>query len=398
MLLKLSDGNFYIANSMKGDDGVEIDRKLPGSIKKLSNSNYQFAPLNPGETTPICMYKGKNTPNMCGRSLKIILPETKMYILSIQDLESFNSVQIGVSKIIDNTFDLNMSINGHSYDYKGSGLFLPIDIDKEDTSVTDTTNTSFVKDRLKFWDSFVDGDIGFIEFTRDVRNKDRIDNFVPENQLPYNMSKAGFTSLDFIPSMGKTLFIKPTTTTSSECSSFASSVGGSVISTGSVPIAMLKTIYSLGGESSQSCVIGNDKLDGFNSVEWAVRKNIYSGSFSYKCSPYICDSINQCEIDTCPKETIGTPPVLTEYIGTLLPPAYNEPGCRDQKCDGKKPFIEFCGRQGSCNSSQNSFTDNSGHCFELYCNQGNLNVGKKTCEVMSCPQGTVQTTGGMCTR
>ena len=398
MLLQLSDGNYYVANSMKGDDGIEIDRKLPGSIKKLSNSNYQFAPLNPGETTPVCMYKGKNTPNMCGRSLKIILPEAKLYVLAIQDLESFNAVQIGGTKIIDNTFDLNMSINGNKYDYKGSGLFTPIEIVKEDTSVTDTTNTKFVKDRLKFWDSFIDGDIGFIEFTRDVRNKDRVDNFVPENQIPYNMSKVGFTSLDFIPSMGKTIFIKPTTTTASECSAFASSVGGSVITTSSVPVAMLKTIYSLGGENSQSCIIGNDKLDGFNSIEWAVRKNIYSGSFSYKCSPYICDEINQCEIDTCPKETLGTPPVLTEYIGTLLPPAYNEPGCREQKCDGKKPFIEFCGRQGSCNASQNSFTDASGHCFELYCNQGNLNVNKKTCEVMSCPQGTVPTTGGMCSR
>lgn len=398
MLLQLSDGNYYIANSMKGDDGIEIDRKLPGSIKKLSNSNYQFAPLNPGETTPVCMYKGKNTPNMCGRSLKIILPETKLYVLTIQDLESFNAVQIGGTKIIDNTFDLNMSINGNNYDYKGSGLFTPIDIVKEDTSVTDTTNTASIKDRLKFWDSFIDGDIGFIEFTRDVRNKDRIDNFVPENQLPYNMSKAGFTSLDFIPSMGKTIFVKPTNTSASECSAFASSVGGSVIAISSIPVAMLKTIYSLGGENSQACIIGNDKLDGFNSIEWAVRKNIYSGSFSYKCSPYICDGTNQCEIDTCPKETIGNPPVLTEYIGTLLPPAYNEEGCRDQKCDGKKPFIEFCGRQGACNSSQNSFTDASGHCFELYCNQGNLNVNKKTCEVMSCPQGTVPTTGGMCSR
>lgn len=397
MAVTLSDGNTYVSEHYKDSAGVEVDRNLPPHIRKLSNSNYFIEPQVLGEPAFKCSYLGKQTPGYCGNLVKIIMPEPKMTAIAYQDIESLNP-SLG-SKRDNNNFDLNITINEKSVPYKGRGVKQEVVLDKSFTSETDLSSikNKGLADRIEFWDSFMDGDIGFLEFVRDVYNKDRVENFVPENHIPYEMSKKGFSSIKFNPDSGQTFFVSPLMTTAATCQEGASMTGGVIIDIASVPDSSKKMAYSLGGGNEGSCIIMNNKRDSFQSIDWAVRKNIYNGNFSYKCSPYICNTKNECLINTCPFETIGTPPELVEYQGTLLPPAYNEEGCRLQKCDGNKPLIDMCGRPGPCDSGKNNLEDNN-QCFELYCAEGMLNLSKKSCQVLKCPFGFTETSNGLCTR
>lgn len=397
MAVTLSDGNTYVSEHYKDAAGVEVDRNLPPHIRKLANSNYFIEPQVLGEPAFKCSYLGKQTPGYCGNLVKIIMPEPKMTAIAYQDIESLNP-SLG-SKRDNNNFDLNITINEKTVPYKGRGVKQEVVLDKSFTSETDLSSikNKGLADRIEFWDSFMDGDIGFLEFVRDVYNKDRVENFVPENHIPYEMSKKGFSSIKFNPDSGQTFFVSPLMTTAATCQEGASMTGGVIIDIASVPDSSKKMVYSLGGGNEGSCIIMNNKRDSFQSIDWAVRKNIYNGNFSYKCSPYICNTNNECLINTCPFETIGTPPELVEYQGTLLPPAYNEEGCRLQKCDGNKPLIDMCGRPGPCDSGKNNLEDNN-QCFELYCAEGMLNLSKKSCQVLKCPFGFTETSNGLCTR
>jgi hypothetical protein len=148
-------------------------------------------------------------------------------------------------------------------------------------------------------------------------------------------------------------------------------------------------------ESDNFCLFFTDSFTDFQSINWAVKKNSYIGSFTFKCSPYICDTTGQCEIDKCPHEVISG--VDTEYIGTKLPDIYaQDVGCKLQKCDGKLATIPVCGLDApGCDITLQNVYMESGKCYEYYCPVGMLNQNGK-CEVLACPLGTTETATGMC--
>lgn len=75
------------------------------------------------------------------------------------------------------------------------------------------------KDRLKFWDSYKDKDLGFIEFVRDVSAADAKENFVPEDIVPYKMNALNFTAIDKYEN--NTFFVSSSAIESDSCNKFA---------------------------------------------------------------------------------------------------------------------------------------------------------------------------------
>lgn len=78
-------------------------------------------------------------------------------------------------------------------------------------------------DTIKFWDSYLDGDIGFIEFVKDVKEKDRADGYIPEFNFLYEMLAIGFTGQSAI---GKhTIYVSGEEMSSSQCQKIADDMG-----------------------------------------------------------------------------------------------------------------------------------------------------------------------------
>lgn len=389
MALQLSDGNWYVSSSFKNKDNIEIERKMPNFVQKLDNSFYQFdANSSIGLN---CFYKGNDMNSSCSNSFKVIMPDPKLSLIGISDIESLFESSNPLHISGDNEFNMQMIVGDLNVSYIGSNVITPLQL--SNTTVQDG-NSSMEKifDRLLFWDSYKDKNIGFIEFVRDVKDSDRLDNFVPENQIPYEMAKLGFTSIDYSSDYKKTYFVKPTQT--SNCQSIASTIGGTVFSNWD-NIKDPNFGKYIGSTRLGSCTIVKDTKESFGLLSWAVRKNIYRGNFTYECSPYICDNGGSCDIATCPTET-STNGSTIEYFGNILPASYSEPGCRNQICDGNKEFINYCGRNAGCDQNMSGIVFENNHCYELYCNEGALNTDTKTCTIERCPVGSIPATDGSC--
>ena len=431
MALKLSDGNWYISKSFIDKNGDPVSRgSIPPYVKYLSNSYYQIdnnIDLNTTMTTVVpntCNYKGHEMTGYCGNKLKIIMPNPKLKLVAVQDLESLllspeseSAYPDDTPSVNNNTFDLTFKVSGGVYEYKNatgasSGYILPkdlvsVDNDKVESSITDETRTEEDKnlaDRLVFWDSFKDGEIGFIEFVREVYHSDTAENFLPEYQEVYEAAGLGFNGIDFKPSVGKTILVKGTNTTSTECTNLSHKIKNSYVVDTSIfgsdtEFNGAKIIASLGGlNSSSSCVLAIDKPVSFKNDNWSVRKNTYSGAYTYKCSPYTCNAASKCNIATCPTREIDG--VEYEFFGSQLPDSIPITGteCTAQICDANQPYIEYCGRKIGCDEINESvFKDEStDKCYEYYCPSGSFNTTTKTCETISCPQGTVENSDGSC--
>lgn len=87
------------------------------------------------------------------------------------------------------------------------------------------------KDRLLFWDSYLDKNLGFIEFIKEVKDEDKENGFLPQNNLLYEMLSQGFTATEAVE--GSTIFVSSKVLTETECNALAeknSLVKGSIVS------------------------------------------------------------------------------------------------------------------------------------------------------------------------
>jgi len=425
MAIKLSDGNWYVSQSFIDENGNIVDRgEFPSYIKYMPNSLYQIdnnVILPDGTQTVItynCNYKGHNMKGYCGNKVKIIMPKPQLEIVAIEDIESLihglkdldsNGAEVPATE--NNSFDLQISVENRDFTYQGTGQLPLLSLVSEtndivEDSVTlknDTDAEEVITDRLVFWDSFKDGDIGFIEFSREVKDSDRIENFVPEYEESYEAYPLGFTAIEYDQATNKTIFVRNLPTTASECSNLAAQIeNAAVVDTsifaGIVNDAGSRSVARLGGLNTEYCTIAVTGPVAFSNVKWAVRKNTYEGTWTYKCSPYNCNASNNCILATCPIKTIDN--TNYEYFGTVLPASLPVPNgsCTDQVCDGTKDFIDYCGREIGCDQfNESTFVEEStGNCYEYYCDQGMLNTESRTCEIMACPQGTSENSDGTC--
>ncbi len=408
MAVKLTDGFWYVVEKVKDPAGNELPRgTIPSSVKLLDKAYYQIMDTNPNALT--CKFNGVQVNGYCGNSIKMTLPGTKMGIVAFSDIESI----IGLDSVTaDNTFNLNVSIGTNPFTYSGSRLMPIKNLEGLPNLVLEPEYDTYLSNKLDFWDSFVDKDIGFLEFIREVKSEDRADNFVPENVVPYDMLSKGFTVNEYIPAISGVLFVKPTPTTPAECSSFATQIGGSVVTISSFTPDLVPLAYTRGVAETGACSVITNKIpEAFEFVKIAIRKNFYTGGFEYKCSPYTCSN-HECATATCVTETIGgtnmqngvvTSSQTVTYQGTILPDSLKPTDptvCTDQVCDAKLNYVRQCGREVGCDQRANvTFDPVNNKCLESYCDNGGiLNTSTNTCQLFKCPYGTIENAAGACVR
>lgn len=73
--------------------------------------------------------------------------------------------------------------------------------------------------RLNFWDSYLDKNLGFIEFPPTVSEENRKEKFITEKRFPYEMNKEGFTAIDYIGS--STFYVYEGEMSPEECNLYA---------------------------------------------------------------------------------------------------------------------------------------------------------------------------------
>jgi len=414
MAMQLSDGNWYIAKDFYNDAGIKVERDLPSMIITIPNANYINLDRNNEVPSDKCMYKGNAIKDSCFTKFKLLLPTNKLKLKAIMDIDSLLSViknrDLTDSEITptseqeNNVFDLEFSVgysgfeynsdsglvellgSGTSFRYEGTGFIRPLEFPL-DVNVTQTTEIDEgFRDRLDFWDSYIDGSIGFIEFVREVADADRALGFVPENPLPWDLSNIGFTGIDF--SGSNSVFVS-NSTDSSTCSSLISTYGGSEITDSTSGYSGAVSQLNYLGYYSDSNVCGFTKMGmhAFGNMFWAVKKTVYNGSSEYKCSPYVCKA-GMCDIATC----------MTGYSGSQIPSTMEDSAaCTSDVCDANKDYVDYCGKDGGCDLTLDTVFELDNICYERFCPTGILNASTSTCTIERCPKGSIEDTNGNCT-
>lgn len=434
MAIQLSDNNWYVSEYFLNSKGENIKRDMPPFIRKLPNKNYIFddsVPESDSTTNSInndslkCIYKGEDIINACTKSaVKILMPEPELYIKSVLDIESLsNDMELEDPEdeksdmvYITHNNNINISIKNRDklYDLKSSSSS---DIDKKgrvidiikfpslNTQNDDMLNSEkdAIKDRLYFWDSFIDGDIGFLEFVREVDNSDSAEGYVPEKPEPFSMSNLGFSSIDYIDSANTTFFVKPSYTSEADCINYSKLLNDSEILNSNFTIDTNSKLKSLGSREPNSCtLIIKNSLKSFSSIDWAVKKSSYISTWRYMCSPYICNEKNECGVASCPTKEVTDINGNTEtyiYKGNILPASLEKDAsfCNSQDCDMNEDYNENCGRVVTCNTEDKDiFSGSNNECYRYKCNEGILDLDKKTCKVMKCPDNLSENSEGYC--
>ena len=184
MAIQLTDGLWYTVENVFDKQGNKLIRDVPNFVVGLDKSMFKIVKENEA-----CVTKGAKAPEYCGDEVLVYMPNPDLGVIGIADLDSLNK-EIDSSK---NSVNLTVTIND-----------IKIPLTKNIDSIA---NNPFVvqpisasteyEDRLNFWDSYIDGDIGFIEFVREISPQAKRDGFVPENKIPFEWAEKGFTNIEY---------------------------------------------------------------------------------------------------------------------------------------------------------------------------------------------------------
>ena len=184
MAIQLTDGLWYTVENVFDKQGNKLIRDVPNFVVGLDKSMFKIVKENEA-----CVTKGVKAPEYCGDEVLVYMPNPDLGVIGIADLDALNK-EIDSSK---NSVNLTVTIND-----------IKIPLTKNIDSIA---NNPFVvqpisasteyEDRLNFWDSYIDGDIGFIEFVREISPQAKRDGFVPENKIPFEWAEKGFTNIEY---------------------------------------------------------------------------------------------------------------------------------------------------------------------------------------------------------
>lgn len=184
MAIQLSDGLWYTLDAAYNEQGKRISRSVPDFVVGLDRSLFKIEKENEE-----CNVKGEKVKGYCGDEVLLYMPTPDLGVIGIAELDSLDDDKDKSG----NSVNLSITING---------IKMPLTksinaIENNPFIVQPVTASSEYSDRLNFWDSYIDGDIGFIEFVREISSVDKNENFVPENKLPYEMANKGFTNIEY---------------------------------------------------------------------------------------------------------------------------------------------------------------------------------------------------------
>lgn len=380
MAVHLSDGNWYVAKSMRDTAGHEVDRDLPSFIKYIDNSLYYPVDYNQSEQID-CMYKGKKLEKQtCLKAVKIVMPKPDLSVIGVRDIESLKRLQPEKYRKVDVNIKIQFQ-KGPALRVRG--LKVPeIKLQKDKVNFNSAKPLG-VTDKLLFWNSFNDGFVGFLEFVRETKDQDRLDGFVPEKNLPYILASKGFTSIYYDENKMVTYAINPTNKNAEFCDGEYKAEFAPLMET------TKGKIRYLGGSADRGCILLiNGTVGGadFAHQYYSVKKEYYTGNYQFKCSPFNCVG-HQCFIATCPDG----------FYGDLVPEYLKKNGaCTEQKCDGTKDYVQMCGKKVDCRKKNKDLVYKDGRCYEYVCREGIFHPEDKTCWIKKCPPGTHENGDGTC--
>lgn len=415
MAIRLSDGYWYVSSYLKDIDGNDYatTRSLPSKVRIMNPSYYIDLEDIEGNKAPIlCKYQGIDVlQTICSRKVKIVLPEFGLKVEAIADIQSLHNIMDRsqtFNGVVDNEFTNYKFIANGSIEhvYSGVGQMSEAVFAKGETQIA-TDSILDINDRLRFWDSYEDGYVGFLEFTRGVKPEDQADGFIPEIPTPFELNSKGFTSISsltetdgYIQDGDKTYFIRPYVIGAFEdtCEAVASEYNLAVHSGSFGDEETTKIAKVHGAFNEGACILSVDGFLSQDSVIWGIKNEYTTAGFKFVCSEYECQSDGFCEAAICP----------TDYQGGLYPENYNlqypnliPPACELDACDTQLPFEPLCGQETVCDTSKiNVIEIEDGSCQEIYCEPttGYFNPTTGLCEKMECPSGTIETPEGDCVK
>jgi len=393
MALKFSDDNWYVISNVTDNMGEEVDMDLPKGIRLLTNKNYEIT-----NYTDSCKYKDINlNPNLCGVNVKIKSPGTQLYLKEITDIESLRKIK-KENVSVNNKINLSFNFNGTILDINKTGVWDPTTkVDFNVTKVDIDSDFNNIENRIRFWDSYENGYIGFIEFVNEVNYNDRESGFVPEFFDYEKLLGKGFTSIfllsdkdaylnsEDIKKYSLTYAVRVRPTSKESCENFASEFNGNVIDMNNFNIPERESlIKSMGMRDRYSCIISLSGIKIPDNSKYAIKIRSFTGKAVYKCSPYKCKD-SKCIKASCEEGFEGN--MLPDYFK----PMNGE--CTEEVCDGNSDFVEVCGKIGNCPDSENVIIDKNGNCQKMYCSEGYFDMSSKKCIVKKCPPTTLMKNG-----
>lgn len=299
------------------------------------------------------------------------------------------------------------------------------------------TSTYDKSARIEFWDPYVDGYLGFLEFVKEPYSKDREDGFHPKNERAFDLGEHGFTS---ISNYGTTTYFVSAETvgigmTETDCTNIENKYGltrvtdplsleaiylkrlaGDRIKDSTLPPICSVGVYNSGtglcdyaapgstpflyckygelNEQKTACSVNKrcilkepNKYDTFNMYDEAYKVLSSTGAEVYQCAPLTCKD-HYCQEAYCPDGYIGTLHNASEVVPSTA--------CVGQTCDANKEYYPYCGKTGGCPTGptivqEGLDSSNTGNqCFEYYCENGTFDPVEKKCKTFACPPNTYE--------
>ena len=395
MAVQFNNSDWYVMGNVLSNDGSSINVEKPSFVKTLPSSYYS---ISASENT-VCKYKGKNIfGSVCGNRVIVRGINLKDKVTKIAPVKTLFSLFDSASPFdtSSDNYDLHVYALGQfqgTITNNNSSIQIPelaTYVNKDKSLELDYNN------RLRFWDPFKDYNIGFIEFVPEVYPSDRLEGYVPDLLLYDEMLAEGFTSIK-LPAyddkylsdnsklgIGITYFVKPTRTENENCNEYAIRFSLTRVDPTTFNVVDQEKLYKvLGFRENSACILAKQGVEIPSAAKYAILKKTWTGPKEFFCSPYTCVGTT-CKIETCQDNTNGQ----------LLTSEYdNSTACKEQKCDGNKDYVPFCGITGPCPNG--SKEDSSGNCIQNSCPDGSeYHDGK--CQILRCPDGTTEHDDGGC--
>lgn len=265
--------------------------------------------------------------------------------------------------------------------------------------------------RLEFWDSYMDGAIGYLDFIGDLTEEQSKAGYQLEDLIPSLMADQGFTSIDYSVEIGKTIYVSP----NGSCGNAYSILRELEPQQVSYSTIQNKDYFRKLGAEPQSCIMISNGNHSFAKLKSAAKINKNAQSFTYMCSPYLCNG-GRCQLAKCPVVEVdiaGQGVKKVEFQGKIYPATFDTEisrlqqyyrntnqkivqYCTAQTCDGNRPLVDVCGYKYQPSFRSGNFVTRGGINYEYYCKEGILSPDGVHCEVKKCPDDMKEGADGFC--
>jgi hypothetical protein len=313
----------------------------------------------------------ENSNKLCfefnNKDIECINVENCSFKGSIQENEKIKELNISDKKIFinnkeDNFIESTCNLNGHvGWKNRIEGI----------------TSIKSEKNRIIFYDSFIDKNLGFIEFINNINEEDINEGFKIKNELAYKLLNEGFYSSDYLD--GYTYFVSEENLPPFHCNKIKEKYTELEIEYKFETENLRNLLKILSGDNFKyletnemtRCIFKIKGDYSFNSNTHLIKEKELKEDYTiYKCSPISCNN-NTCQKANCPTGYDGFIHTKYEFI--------KDEECQNQSCDANKPYSLYCGKSSECNVTEDNILLKDGTCTVAICKEGYFDKTKNKC-------------------